>query len=222
LILFDWLLFHGPRPRFVVWLGIAIGFAGVALLIQPQPEENGASHLLAVLAMCAAPVTWSLGSLFARRKRHLGPPLLDTALQMLSGGGLMFAVGLLRGETIGLDLAAVSPQSWLSFAYLVIFGSLLAFTTYMWLLRVARPSLVSTYAYVNPLVAVFLGAAIGGEPLTANVGIATVMILGAVALIALRRRVPLAGAATGEPSAGIEANDGSAARATVRLAECEG
>jgi drug/metabolite transporter (DMT)-like permease len=162
-----------------------------------------------------------LGSLYSQQAPRLDPPLLNTALQMLCGGGLMFAAGLGFGEAAVFDVAAVSLRSWLSFAYLVTFGSLLAFTTYMWLLRVARPSVVSTYAYVNPLVAVFLGALLGGETLTANVGLATAMILGAVALIALRRRPAKPAIATTE-SVEPRSVDESAARAKIRLAECKG
>jgi drug/metabolite transporter (DMT)-like permease len=221
MLLFEWLVFRGPRPRTIVWIGIALGFTGVALLIRPQMNDGGTAHVWAVLAMCAAPVTWSLGSLYSQRARRLDPPLLNTALQMLCGGGLMFVAGLLLGEAGQFDPAAVSTRSWLSLAYLVTFGSLLAFTTYMWLLRVARPSVISTYAYVNPLVAVFLGSAIGGEALTAHVGLATAMILAAVALIALRRRpakLEVIKTENIEPQVAGE----SVARAKVRLAECKG
>jgi drug/metabolite transporter (DMT)-like permease len=219
MMLFDWLLFHGPRPRAIVWAGVVLGFAGVTLLVQPQSGDDSSPWLWAVLAMCAAPV----GSLFAQRARRLDPPLLNTALQMLCGGGLMFAVGLARGEAGDFDLAAVSLRSWLSFAYLVVFGSLLAFTTYMWLLRVARPSVVATYAYVNPLVAVFLGAAIGGETMTAYVWLATVMIVGAVVLITFRRRTPEPQYAERELL--IDRDDEAeptVAPLKARLAECEG
>ncbi len=221
MLLFEWLVFRGAPPRAIVWIGMALGFAGVAILIRPQMNEGGATHTWAVLAMCAAPITWSLGSLYSQRARRLDPPLLNTALQMLCGGGLMFAVGLLLGEAGRFDPAAVSIRSWLSFAYLVTFGSLLAFTTYMWLLRVTRPSVISTYAYVNPLVAVFLGAALGGETLTAHVGLATAMILGAVALIALRRR---SAKPEGIKAEAIEPDTAgeSVSRAKVRLAECKG
>ena len=222
MMLFDWLIFHGPRPRAIVWAGVVLGFAGVTLLVQPQSGDDSSPWLWAVLAMCAAPITWSLGSLFAQRARRLDPPLLNTALQMLCGGGLMFAVGLGRGELGDLDPAAISLRSWLSFAYLVVFGSLLAFTTYMWLLRVARPSVVATYAYVNPLVAVFLGAAIGGETMTAYVWLATVLIVGAVALITIRRRAPDPRHAARDPTRGDDEVEPAAAPVQARLAECEG
>jgi drug/metabolite transporter (DMT)-like permease len=221
MLLFEWLVFRGPRPRAIVWIGIALGFAGVALLIRPQMNNGGTAHVWAVLAMCAAPIMWSLGSLSSQRARRLDPPLLNTSLQMLCGGGLMFAVGLLLGESGRFDPAAISIRSWLAFAYLVTFGSLLAFTTYMWLLRVARPSVISTYAYVNPLVAVFLGAALGGEVLTAHVGLATILILGAVALIALRRR-PAQPQVVSSDNIEPATVDATVARAKVCLEECKG
>jgi drug/metabolite transporter (DMT)-like permease len=108
----------------------------------------------------------------------------------------------------------------LSFAYLVVFGSLLAFTTYMWLLRVASPTVVSTYAYVNPLVAVFVGAVFGGEALTADVGLATAMIVGAVGLISFRRRSPQRAAIRTEPAADPATAIDPPVKA--RLAECDG
>jgi drug/metabolite transporter (DMT)-like permease len=219
--LFGWLFFSGTRPRLLVWLGIAVGFGGVMLLVQPEPGDDSDERLWAVLAMCAAPLTWSIGSLISARQRHKDSPLLRTALQMMCGGGQMFVVGLLLGEMARFQPAEVSPRSWLSLAYLITFGSLLAFTTYMWLLRVARPSVIATYAYVNPLVAVFVGAAIGGETLTADVGLATVMILGAVAMIALSRRPPAAEVASAESDMASSRGDKTAAT-EVRLAECDG
>jgi drug/metabolite transporter (DMT)-like permease len=217
--LFGWLLFGGSKPRPLVWAGIALGFAGVALLVRPGSDDNG-QHLWAVLAMCAAPLTWSLGSLMSARARPAESPLARTALQMLCGGGQMFAVGLLMGETAEFHPSLVSLRSWLSLAYLITFGSLLAFTTYMWLLRVTRPSVVATYAYVNPLVAVFVGAAIGGEPLTANVGLATVLVVGAVAMISLARRTPAAVRAA-HSAAPADPPKEHATVADVRLAKCD-
>jgi drug/metabolite transporter (DMT)-like permease len=220
MMLFEWLVFGGARPRAIVWVGMAIGFCGVALLIQPDGGDDGGSRFWAVVAMCAAPITWSLGSLFSQRSRHLDPPLLSTALQMLCGGGLMFSLGLVAGEPAEFNPATISLRSWLSFAYLVVFGSLLAFTTYMWLLRVARPSVVATYAYVNPLVAVFVGAAFGGETLTADIGLATALIVGAVALISLRRRSPKP--QTDKAEATTAENDAADPPGIARLAECDG
>lgn len=186
MMLVEWLFFHGARPRAAVWAGVVIGFAGVTLLVNPASLFEGSAKIWGVLAIVAAPMVWSIGSLRAKRARHLEPPLMNTALQMLCGGGQMFFLGLALGEWRSLDLAAISLRSWLAFFYLVTFGSLLAFTVYMWLLRVTRPSLVATYAYVNPLVAVLVGAAFGNEPLTPQIGLGAALILGAVALITLR------------------------------------
>lgn len=183
--IFDWLFFGGSRPSKRMTAGIVLGFVGVVLLIE-APKEDSSAPWLALAAMCGATMSWTLGSLFSRRTRHVDPPLLTTALQMLCGGGLMLVTGVALGEVNRLDLSAISWPSWFSLAYLTIFGSLLAFTTYMWLLRVARPAIVSTYAYVNPLVAVVVGAGLGGEPVTANLGVATAMIVSAVALVAWR------------------------------------
>jgi drug/metabolite transporter (DMT)-like permease len=223
MMLFEWLLFGGRRPRTVVWLGVALGFAGVALLVGPDPDDASSLRLWAVLGLCGAPLLWSLGSLFAQRARALDPPLMNTALQMLCGGGLMLAAGIAMGEWAQFEPATVSRRSWLSFVYLVTFGSLLAFTTYMWLLRVAKPTIVATYAYVNPLVAVFLGAAIGGEPLTANIGLATAMIVGAVALIAVRRRPAASAVSPAAVNRDISSRDATtSATSAPRLAECDG
>jgi drug/metabolite transporter (DMT)-like permease len=221
IMLFEWLLFGGARPRVVVWLGMAIGFAGVALLIDYEPDGAGSNHLWAIVALCGAPLLWSFGSLVAQRSRPLDPPLLTTALQMLCGGGLMFALGIVLGEWGRFEPTAITARSWLSFAYLVIFGALLAFTTYMWLLRVAKPTVIATYAYVNPLVAVFLGAVIGGEELTANIGLATAMIVGAVAMITMRRRTGTS--AVSQSPVHVDAIDGPSPEAPrPRLAECDG
>jgi drug/metabolite transporter (DMT)-like permease len=222
IMLFEWLLFGGARPRAVVWLGMALGFAGVTLLIEYEPDGEGSNHLWAIVALCGAPLLWSYGSLVAQRSRPLDPPLLTTALQMLCGGGLMFAIGMVMGEWRRFEPAAISARSWLSFAYLVLFGALLAFTTYMWLLRVAKPTVIATYAYVNPLVAVFLGAVIGGEELTTNIGLATAMIVGAVALITIRRRAETDSVVRSSPALDDAIDDASPDAPRPRLAECDG
>jgi drug/metabolite transporter (DMT)-like permease len=222
MMLFEWLIFRGPRPAMLVWIGVAVGFAGVALLMQPGADEHRTIPALAWLAMCAAPVVWSLGSLLAQRSRQLDPPLMATALHMLCGGGLMFAAGLAMGEAVDFDPRSVSRKSWLALLYLITLGSLLAFTTYMWLLRVARPTVVATYAYVNPLVAVFIGAAFGGETLTADVGLAAAMIVGAVALITLRGRAARREAAADQAAARAARNGDDKVAGNVRLAKCDG
>lgn len=189
MVLLDWLAFGGRRPRAPVAAGLVAGFAGVALLLRPSPASGGGrAALVAGLGIMVGTFGWAYGSLWSRRTEAPDPPLLGTATHMLVGGLLLVAVGLAAGEGRGLAMGAVSKLSLLSFAYLVVFGSLVTYTTYMWLLRHAQASLVSTYAYVNPVVAVFLGWLLAGEKVTGRTLVAAAIIVGAVAVIVTFRR----------------------------------
>ena len=139
-----------------------------------------------------ASLSWTAGSLYSRRAPLPSSPLLGTAMEMLGGGAGLLVAGLVAGEWRRFELAAASPRSLLAVAYLVIFGSLVGFTAYIWLLRVTTPALVATYAYVNPVVAVFLGWALAGEPVTARTLVAAGVIVGAVMLITTYRARPQA------------------------------
>jgi drug/metabolite transporter (DMT)-like permease len=176
------------RPATQVLLGIGLGLAGVALLVGPG-RFAGASAVdpLGALVLVLASLCWATGSLYSRRARLPASPLLGTAMEMLAGGALLLLAGLLTGEAAKLDLGAASPKSLLAVGYLVVFGSLVGFTAYIWLLRVTRPALVATYAYVNPVVAVFLGWAFAGEPLSARTLLAAAIIIGGVVLITTHR-----------------------------------
>ena len=168
----------------VTWretLGIGIGFAGIALLVQPW--EGFAFDPVGVFLMLFASVTWAAGSLYARTAPLPVRPLVGTAMEMIAGGIALGLAGLVAGELGDLRLADISFASTMGFVYLIVFGSLVGFTAYAWLLRVARTSLVSTYAYVNPIVAVLLGWAILAEPVTPLTLIAGAVIVVAVALI---------------------------------------
>lgn len=200
MVLLGWLFYRGERPALRVWLGLAVGFAGAALLIRPAGGDE-ASSFAGLAALLLAPVAWSLGSLEARR-RPAENLLLASALQMLTGGVLMLGVGTCLGEWPALLTGPVSSRSLLAFLYLAVFGGLVGFTTYAWLLRVASPTAVSTYAYVNPLVAVLLGRAVLGERLDSAVLLAATLILGAVLLITLPRltKRPTAEEADDEPA----------------------
>lgn len=180
IVLFVWMREYG-RPAGRVLLGLLLGFAGLVLLV--RPSSSGGLDPLGVAAVMVASVSWAWGSLYGRRAKLPSSPLLGTSMQMLGGGGLLFLASALTGEPARLHLAAVSARSLLALAYLVIFGALIAFTAYVWLMRVAPPVLVSTYAYVNPVVAVFLGWALAGEPITRGTLIAAAVILAGVALI---------------------------------------
>ena len=182
-------------------VGIVVGIAGVAILVGPEGAPAEGSDPSGVLALILSPISWAIGSLYsANRARLPQQPLVATGGQMLAGGILLSAVGLLTGEWAAFQPAAVSSDSLIALAYLTVIGSLLAFTTYGWLLRVAPLQFIATYAYVNPVVAVILGVLILNEPLTPRTVIAGVVIVVAVALIITARgrmRVP---APTTEPA----------------------
>jgi drug/metabolite transporter (DMT)-like permease len=181
----------GTRPPATVLGGVALGLAGVALLVGPG-RLAGAEGVdpLGALALIAGSFLWSMGSLYARRAPLPAAPLLGTAMEMLCGGALLLVAGLLTGEVARLDPAAVSPRSALALLYLTVFGSLVAFSAYVFLLRATTPARVSTYAFVNPVVAVVLGWAFAGEPVTSRTLLAAAVIVSGVMLITLRRERP--------------------------------
>ncbi len=176
----------GSRLPWLAILGLAVGFGGLALLLNPW--ASGRLDPAGVAALVFASLSWSAGSLYARHASLPKRPLVGTGMQMLAGGLLLALVGLGRGELAQVEAADVSMESLLGLGYLIVFGSLVAFAAYVWLLRVTRTSLVSTYAYVNPVVAVFLGWAVLSEPVTVRTLIAGGVIVVAVALIVSARR----------------------------------
>ena len=184
MVLIEWLRPGGVRPTASVTAGLLLGFASVGLLANPSGGDLEPGRLwLSIGALMFATLSWAIGSIYARHAPLPDAPLMTTALEMLGGGAVAMIVGTVLGEWQGFDPAAVSLRSLVAFAYLVVFGSLLAFTCYIWLLKVSTPARVSTYAYVNPIVAVALGWAVAGEEVTTTMLIATVGIVGAVVLI---------------------------------------
>jgi drug/metabolite transporter (DMT)-like permease len=172
------------RPHGVVLLGLGAGLAGLAFLVAPGRFAGG-SHvdLAGAGALLSAALFWAIGSLYARRAKLPSSMLLATAMEMLTGGAaLLLTSGLLR-EWRGFSFAEVSTRSWLALAYLIVAGSLVGFTAYIFLLGATTPARVGTYAYVNPIVAVFFGWAFASEVITARMIIAALAILGAVAVI---------------------------------------
>jgi drug/metabolite transporter (DMT)-like permease len=188
MVLFGWIFYRGVRPSGRVWSGLAVGFAGAVLLIKPPADDASTGSLLGAAALGLAPLCWSIGSLQTRAEPPTADPLLTSAMQMLMGGGLMLGAGTVLGEWPLWWTRTVSTQSLAAFFYLVIIGGLVGFSTYAWLLHHASPTAVSTYAYVNPLVAVLLGWLVAGEALDALVLVAAGLIVGAVILITLPRR----------------------------------
>jgi len=169
----------GQRLSRTAVCGLALGFGGVALLAWP----TGPSHIdvAGAVALLVAGSAWAAGSLYSRRAPLPRRPFVSAGMQMLSGGVMLAVVAAATGEWS--DVHDVSTSSILALVYLIVIGSWLAFTAYTWLLRTTRTSLVSTYAYVNPLVAVFLGWAVESEPISGRTVVAGLVILGAVALI---------------------------------------
>ncbi len=179
----------GRRLGWQASIGIAVGFAGVAFLVRP----GGASEvdLVGAVALVLAALAWAIGTLLSRSAGLPPRPLQSASMQMLAGGAALVVGGIAAGELDDVRVEATSLQSALAFVYLVAFGSILAFTCYQWLLRHARTSLVATYAYVNPVVAVALGWVWLDEDIAARTLVAGAIILGAVALIVSARTVPL-------------------------------
>ena len=175
-----------PRPTPIVWLGLAGGFAGVAILLAPalQFSRGDTSHpAIGMLILLVSSFIWSAGSIYSRKATHVSPPLLLAAQQMICGGALLTLAGLLTGEHHRFDTSRFSALSIGAFVYLVIIGALVGYTAYIFLLRHCAPAKVATYAYVNPIVAVILGALFARETLTARTILAAGLIIGSVALV---------------------------------------
>lgn len=180
---------EGTRIGPVTVVGLVVGFGGVALLV--NPFAAGAVDLVGALVVLCASVSWAAGSLYSRRAPLPARPLVGTGMEMLWGGVLLLVVAVVSGELGRVRIEHVSLSSALALGYLIVFGSLISFTAYVWLLRNARTSVVATYAYVNPLVAVLLGWAILAEPITPRTLLAGAAIVLAVALIvSVRPRTP--------------------------------
>ncbi|MCX4958342.1 EamA family transporter [Streptomyces virginiae] len=176
----------GDRPPRRTLAGVLVGLAGLAVLT--SPGLSGAVRLSGVLLVVAASVLWSLGSFTAPRLKLPANPFTGSAYQMFAGGIAAVVVGLLRGEHRGLDPAAFSTASWVALGYLTVVGSLVGFTAYVWLLQAAPLSLVSTYAYVNPVVAVALGTLILDEALTWPIVVGGAIVVAAVGVIVSTER----------------------------------
>lgn len=188
MVLLNWLRREGVRPGLLEIGGVLLGLAGVILLIGAENLDGASVHRMGALVLIAASLSWAFGSMYSRSAPLPESPLLVTAMQMLCGGVLLLLSGALSGEGARFELENVSLRSALSLGYLTVFGSLVAFSAYVWLLRVSTPAKVSTYAFVNPAVAVALGSMFAGEPLTARTMVAAAVIVTAVVLITRQRR----------------------------------
>ena len=193
----EWAIF-GVRLGWQAVAGLALGFGGLILLLgAPSGGENG---LFGAVVVVLAALCWASGSLYARRARMPQRPLVATAMEMLAGGALLAIVAAATGELGQVHLARVTMASWLALSYLTVFGSLVAFTAYTWLLRKTRITVASTYAYVNPMIAVLLGALFLDERVKGLTLVAGAVIVLAVALIVSAREA----GSTFPPKAGRE------------------
>lgn len=200
-------VFLGERLPKAAVAGVAIGLAGVGTLVGPSGSAAESFNPGGIVALIISPISWASGSLFSANRAKLPrDPLVATGAQMLAGSLVLALMAGVRGEYAGLRIEAISANSLVAFAYLAIVGSLIAFTAYVWLLRVAPLPLIATYAYVNPIVAVILGAIVLGEPITPRTLVAGAVIVFAVALI-ITSRNRMAGARRPTDRAGTAVPD---------------
>jgi drug/metabolite transporter (DMT)-like permease len=185
--LFDWIRPHGVRPSAVTLVGIAVGFCGVAMLLAGGAGAGTNLHftVTGLVAMVLSTACWAAGSIWSRNGSRPSSPVLGAALQMLCGGVSLLVIALVRGESAGLHLAAIPARSWAAWGYLVVMGSFVAFNAFNYMLRHASPAAVSTYAFVNPVVAVFLGWALLGESISGRMAVSMAVIVLGVVLITL-------------------------------------
>jgi drug/metabolite transporter (DMT)-like permease len=202
MVLLDWLRRGGTRPSAQVVVGLTLGLGGLVWLIGPDALMGGGRpDLFGAAAVVLASFAWAAGSIYSRQANMPSSPFLSTAMQMLAGGVALLALGLMLGEPWRFTPASFSLRSIAALAYLIVFGSIVAFTAYVWLLRVSTPARVSTYAYVNPVVAVLLGWALANEALTMRMAIAASIIVSGVALITMAPKPAAALAAPAEACA---------------------
>ena len=188
IVILSWLWLKNGRPNWRVALGLLLGFAGVWMLISGRPtavasSTEGYGQWIGIVAVICATFSWAAGSIYGLRGSVPRSSLLTAGMQMLAGSVGLFLVGSLRGEWSTFDPSAVSSNSLFGLGYLIIFGSLVGFTAYSWLLKNARPSMVATYAYVNPVIAVVLGWLIASEAMTGQMLFGAGIIVGSVMLI---------------------------------------
>lgn len=184
MIVFEWLRPGGQRPGLLTTVGLVLGFSGVWVLVQPSGNAGLSTSVAwgyAVLALASC--LWAAGSIYSRHAKTSGSPFLTISRQMISGGTVLLLLGFFTGETRSLELSAISLHSWLALFYLTILGSLIGFSSYVWLMKASTPAKVSTYAYVNPAIAVFLGWALGGETLSVSLLLGASIVLVSVILV---------------------------------------
>jgi drug/metabolite transporter (DMT)-like permease len=187
MVLLAWLAPGGHRPRFAVFVGLGLGLAGLGLLVGPDAFRQGGTDTVGALVLIFASLSWAAGSLYFQRAPKAPSGTSASGSQMLAGGLVLLIAGAVAHEPSRLDLAHASTRSLVGFAYLITVGSLIGFTAYLYLLAHTSAAKAATYAYVNPVVAVFLGWAIGHEAVTSRTIVAAAIILAGVAIITITR-----------------------------------
>jgi drug/metabolite transporter (DMT)-like permease len=184
LVIVDWLRPGGVRPVPRVVMGLLMGFAGLALLVGPR-NLGGSERVnpLGAAVLVIASLAWACGSLYSKHGEMPSSPMLGLAMQSFAGGVILLIAGLVAGEFHGLRLGAVSLRSWLALGYLIVFGSGIGFSAYIYILHKSTAARVATYAFVNPVVALFLGWLIASETITLRTILAAAIILTAVLLV---------------------------------------
>jgi drug/metabolite transporter (DMT)-like permease len=184
LVIVDWLRPGGKRPVLRVFVGLLMGFAGLALLVGPA-KLGGArrTDLQGTAVLLVASFVWACASLYSKLRPVPGSPLLVVAMQSLAGGAALWIAAMVSGEFKALHFAAITPRSWIALVYLIVFGSGIGFTAYLYILKKSTAAKVATYAFVNPVVALFLGWLLAAEPITGRTVIAAAIILTAVILV---------------------------------------
>jgi drug/metabolite transporter (DMT)-like permease len=187
IVLLSWLWLRNSKPNLKVIAGLALGFFGVWLLISGHngdaDSQSSSMQFWSSVSLLIATFCWAAGSLFGIKSPAPKSSLLTAGMQMIGGGVLLLIASLIKGEWMDFRVSDVAASSWLGLGYLIVFGSLIGYTAYSWLLKNAKPERVATYAYVNPLIAVLVGWLIGGDNLTSQMLVAAGVIVGSVVLI---------------------------------------
>ncbi len=191
IVLTEWAWRGGIRPTAIIMAALLLGFVGVAWLAAPwESPTQGGLQPAGVVAILVACISWAIGSIYSRHAKHDANPFVAAALQMIGGGAVLLLTAFLHGEHHTVNVAAIAPRSWFAFAYLIAFGSLVGYSTFVWLMKHSTPARVSTYAYVNPVVAVFLGWVILHEPISSRTIVASAIIVTAVVIITVQKNRP--------------------------------
>lgn len=196
IVLMDWAVHawskdgsRGNRPNALTFAGLGLGFVGLAILVGPDVMATGVNGLdpWRVLGLLGATFFWGVGMMIMRYVREPAEPFTASGIQMLCGSGWLFLVSLATGELGRFDPSLVTGRSLIAWGYLIIFGSLIGFSTFTWLMKHSTPAKVSTYAYVNPVVAVFLGWFVLHETVSPRIFVAAAIIIAGVALITIAK-----------------------------------